>query len=60
MINAFALSVRTIDNTTTPKVSLRLPWAMRLLDFQPTLNKTRNTSFLQNPTDFYNLYGKHT
>ena len=34
-INASALSGRTNDNTITPRVSLRLPWAMRLLGFQP-------------------------
>ena len=34
-INAFALSGRTNDNTIIPRVSLRLPWAMRLLGFQP-------------------------
>ncbi len=37
-INAFALAERTFDNTTTPRVSLRLPWAMRSLGFQPALN----------------------
>ena len=26
---------RTNDNTIIPRVSLRLPWAMRLLGFQP-------------------------
>jgi len=35
VFNAFALSERTIDNMPTPRVSLRLPWAMRLLGFQP-------------------------
>ena len=34
-INAFALSGRTNDNTIIPRVSLRLPWAMRSLGFQP-------------------------
>jgi len=38
MFNAFVLSERTIDNTTIPRVSLRLPWAMRSLGFQPALN----------------------
>ena len=33
-INAFALSGRTVDNMTIPRVSLRLPWAMRSLGFQ--------------------------
>ena len=34
-INASALSGRTNDNTIIPRVSLRLPWAMRSLGFQP-------------------------
>ena len=34
-INAFALSGRTNDNTILPRASLRLPWAMRSLGFQP-------------------------
>ena len=32
-INAFALTGRTNDNTIIPRVSLRLPWAMRSLGF---------------------------
>ena len=36
-INAFALSGRTNNNTIIPRVSLRLPWAMRSLGFQPVL-----------------------
>ena len=41
--DAFALSGRTIDNTTTPRVPLRLPWAMRSLGLQPVLgNKFDN------------------
>ena len=35
IINALALSGRTNDNTIIRRVSLRLPWAMRLLGFQP-------------------------
>ena len=33
--DAFALSGRTNDNTIIPRVSLRLPWAMCSLGFQP-------------------------
>ena len=36
-INAFALSGRTNNNTIITRVSLRLPWAMRSLGFQPVL-----------------------
>lgn len=39
-INAFALSGRTNNNTIIPRVSLRLPWAMRSLGFQPALPKS--------------------
>ena len=39
-INAFALSGRTNDNTIIPRVSLRLPWAMRSLGFQPAPAKS--------------------
>ncbi len=38
-INAFALSGRTNNNTIIPRVSLRLPWAMRSLGFQPVLTQ---------------------
>ena len=38
-INAFALSGRTNNNTIIPRVSLRLPWAMRSLGFQPVLHQ---------------------
>ena len=37
IINALALSGHTNDNTIIRRVSLRLPWAMRLLGFQPVL-----------------------
>ena len=37
-INAFALSGRTNNNTIIPRASLRLPWAMRSLGFQPVLD----------------------
>ena len=40
IINAFALSGRTNDNTIIPRVSLRLPWAMRSLGFQPAPAKS--------------------
>ena len=43
-INAFALSGRTNDNTIIPRVSLRLPWAMRLLGFQPAPAKSGRTN----------------
>ena len=36
-MNASALTGRTNDNTIIPRVSLRLPWAMRSLGFQPVL-----------------------
>ena len=39
-INASAISGRTNDNTILPRVSLRLPWAMRLLGFQPAPAKS--------------------
>ena len=38
-INAFALSGRVIANMTTPRVSLRLPWAMCSLGFQPDIDR---------------------
>ena len=49
-INASAISGRTNDNTILPRVSLRLPWAMRLLGFQPAPAKSEtlviiNSSF---------------
>ncbi len=40
-INAFALTGRTNDNTIIPRVSLRLPWAMRSLGFQPVCMSER-------------------
>lgn len=36
-INAFALTGATVAGTYLPRVSLRLPWAMRRLGFQPAL-----------------------
>ena len=43
-INAFALTGRTNDNTIIPRVSLRLPWAMRSLGFQPVCMSARMVS----------------
>ena len=43
-INAFALSGRTNDNTIIPRVSLRLPWAMCSLGFQPAPAKSGRTN----------------
>lgn len=40
-INAFALTGRTNDNTIIHRVSLRLPWAMRSLGFQPVCMSER-------------------
>ena len=40
-INALALTGRTNDNTIIPRVSLRLPWAMRSLGFQPVCMSER-------------------
>ena len=45
-INAFALSGRSNNNTIIPRVSLRLPWAMRLLGFQPALAKSETSVLL--------------
>ena len=43
-LNAFALSGRHCISSCEPRVSLRLPWAMCLLGFQPALAKSE-TSF---------------
>ena len=44
-INAFALSGRTNNNTIIPRVSLRLPWAMRSLGFQPVPDPGRRFAY---------------
>ena len=36
---AFALTGRRMSTLFTPRVSLRLPWAMRSLGFQPVSSK---------------------
>ena len=42
-LNAFALSGRHYISSCEPRVSLRLPWAMCLLGFQPALAKSETS-----------------
>ena len=41
---AFALAGRRLSTHFVPRVSLRLPWAMRLLGFQPVNSKNNMRS----------------
>ena len=47
-VHAFALSGRAMGWTTLPRVSLRLPWAMRSLGFQPVSSKNKMRSWNKN------------
>ena len=42
---AFALTGRRMSTLFTPRVSLRLPWAMRSLGFQPVISKNNMRSW---------------
>ena len=45
-INAYALTGRTNDHTIIPRVSLRLPWAMRSLGLQPFETKSETLGLI--------------
>ena len=42
---AFALTGRRLSTHFIPRVSLRLPWAMRSLGFQPVISKNNMLSW---------------
>ena len=45
---AFALTGRRLSTHFIPRVSLRLPWAMRSLGFQPVSSKNNMRSWNKN------------